>query len=85
MTRITRIVTRHPVPIPDQEAGDFLDGFLGGGQADALHGLRCVGAQPLQGQRQVRAALGLGDGVDFVDDHGAYGAQHLAPGAAGQK
>ena len=39
--------------------------------------------QPLQRERQVRAALGAGDGVDLVDDHRLDRAQHVA-GAGGQ-
>ena len=34
--------------------------------------------QPLERQREVRAAARADHGVDLVDDHGAHGAQHLA-------
>ena len=36
-------------------------------------GLRGVRGQALERERQVRAALGLRHGVDFVDDHRAHG------------
>ncbi len=63
----------------DQEVGDALERALRRREADALD--RRVGAaavlvsadqmvEPLQGQREVRAALGCRDGVDLVDDHG---------------
>ena len=65
--------TWHRHPMPDQELRHLLDGLLRRGQADALHGLRGIRRQPLERERQMRAALGLRHGVDFVDDHGAHG------------
>ena len=73
------------VPISDQQPRDFLDGLLRRGQADALDGLRGVRVHARQRERQVRAALGLRDGVDFVDDHRAHRREHLAARGAGQQ
>ena len=53
----------------DQEAADLLERVLGGAQADPLHVAARRLRQPLERERQVRAALGLRDGVDLVDDH----------------
>ncbi len=50
------------------------------------HGRR--GAQPIEPrerQRQMRAALVAGQGVDFVDDHRPHAAEYLAALAAGQQ
>ena len=53
-----------------EEAGDLLERALGGREADALRrALGCELLEPLEGEREVRAALGGGDGVDLVDDH----------------
>ena len=60
----------------DQQPGDGLDRALGGRQADPLHRLRGQVLQPLQGQRQVRAALVARDRVDLVDDDRADRSQH---------
>ena len=40
--------------------------------------------EPLEAERQVRAALGAGDGVDLVDDHRADAAEDVPP-ARGQQ
>ena len=56
-----------------REARDLLDRLLRGRQADALQ--RRAGhdlLQPLERQRQVRAAPRADDGVDLVDDHRAH-------------
>ena len=59
---------RHVRRRPDQEPPDLLERLLRRRQADPLDvaagGLR----EPLERQRQVRAALGRGDRVDLVDD-----------------
>ncbi len=51
--------------------------------------MRCSGAgevlEALQRQREVRAALVAGQGVDLVDDHRAHRSQHLPPADAGQQ
>ena len=52
-----------------QEMRDLLDRLLRRRQADARRPVRQQ-VKPLQRERQVRAALVVGDGVDFVDDHG---------------
>ena len=54
---------------------NFLEGPLGGAQADALQRTvaRAQGFQPLHRQDQVGAALGRCHRVDLVDDHGIDG------------
>ena len=62
----------------DQEAPDLLQRVLGGAQPDPLHvALRHLG-EPLQRHREVRAALGLRDRVDLVDDHPLGALEELA-------
>ena len=67
-----------------EEARDFVDGAHGGRQADPLRGrgVGIVGAsqriEALQADREMRAALGGGDGVHLVDDHRVHFAQGLA-------
>ena len=70
-----------------EEAGDLRQRPLGGREADALQLAAVLGdhaLQPLQAERQVRAALGAGDGVDLVDDHRADAAEDVPP-ARGQQ
>ena len=61
-----------------QQAGDGLDGTLGGGEPDPHRRLGAEALQPLEGEREVGAALVPGHGVDLVDDDGAHRAQRLA-------
>jgi len=71
----------------DQQPGHGLDRPLGGRQPDPLQRLvlpRKV-LEPLQGQRQVRAALVPGHGVDLVDDDGAGRGQHRAAPLGGHQ
>ena len=65
---------------PPEEAGDLLRRADGGGQADALRGRRQHRIQPFEREREVRAALGGGDGVHLVDDHGLDRGEGLACG-----
>ena len=67
----------------DHEAADLLERVLRRRQADPLH--RPLGhlLQALERDREVRAALGLRDGVDLVDDHG-LGAGEDLPHLAGE-
>ena len=58
-----------------EEAGDLLARGDGRGQADALGRPFEEVVEALQGQRQVGAALGGGEGVDLIDDDGLDGAQ----------
>ena len=54
-----------------EELRDLFDGPHGGRQPDALQRTPpCSVLEPLQRQRQVRAALGRHQRVDLVDDHG---------------
>ena len=62
----------------DEEAADLLERVLRRAQPDALHRPLGQRLEPLERQRQVRAALGRRDGVDLVDDHPLDPAQHLA-------
>ena len=82
------IVTSRSGPGPAEEPGDRLERPLRGGQPDPLHRRfvvrRRAGTQrleALEAERQVRAALRAGDGVDLVDDHVLDAAQDLAGGA----
>ncbi len=63
-----------------QEAGDLVHRADGGRQADAAGGARQQFVQPLQGQREVRAALGAGDRVHLVQDHRLHAGQRVPRG-----
>ena len=65
-------------PAAGEEARDLLDRAHGGRQPDALGRLRQHRVEPLEGEREVRAALGAGHGVHLVDDDGLDAAQRLA-------
>ena len=71
-----------------EERRHLVDRAHGGGQTDALcNGLADLlaeGVEPLEGHGQVRAALGAGDGVHLVDDHGVDATQRL-PRLRGQQ
>ena len=54
----------------DQQAGDRFDRPLGGRQPDAHRPVAADVFESFEGQREVRAALVAGDGVDLVDDDG---------------
>jgi hypothetical protein len=71
--------------LPHQEPGQGRDGLLGGGEPDALG--RCVAqlGEPLERERQMRAALVAREGVDLVDDHRVDGAEQLAAAPGGQQ
>jgi hypothetical protein len=88
------------MPDAGEEAGDQLNGVLRRGEADALRWLfhphehrtrreAVVAAdqsvQPLQREREVRAALVVGDGVNLIHDHGAHAGEVLAALAGGQQ
>ncbi len=61
-------------------AGDLLDRPDGGGQPDPLRRALEVGVEALERQRQVRTALGAGEGVHLVDDDRLDPGQGLAGG-----
>ena len=70
---------------PAEEARDLLERVLGGAQADPLQaragatgGAAGLQLEALERQRQVRAALGRGHGVDLVDDHRLRTLEHAA-------
>ncbi len=65
-----RVDHRHAARRPDHEAADLFQRILRRAQPDPLHVAPRLLDQPLQRDRQVRAALGLRDGVDLVQDHG---------------
>ena len=62
----------------DEQAGNFLDRLLRGAQADALEPRIAKGVEPLQRERQVRAALVPRHGVNLVHDDGARALQHFS-------
>ena len=64
----------------DEEARDFLDRLLRGRQADAGQPALAQRLEPLQRQRQMAAALVVGNRMDLVDDHAARAGQHQASG-----
>ena len=68
-----------------QEAGDLVDGTLRGRQSDAHDAPLVEPLQPLERQRQVRAALVAHHGVDFVDDHGLDRVQQRAALGRGEQ
>ena len=53
----------------DEEAPDLLERVLRRGEPDPLHVMLGLRREPLEREREMRAALGLRDGVDLVDDH----------------
>src|SRR4051794_19856188 len=63
----------------------FLDRLLRRGKPEAQQRLRGDLLQALERDGQVCAAARADDGVDFVDDDGARGAQHLAAALRGQQ
>ena len=71
-------------PPAGQVGGDLLDRAHGGRQPDPLGRAVEQLVEPVEGDREVRAALGVGDGVHLVDDHRLDAAQRLA-GRAGQQ
>ena len=60
------------------EAADLLERALRGREADALERLLDERLEPLDGQRQVRPALGAGDGVHLVEDQRPDALERLA-------
>ena len=72
---------------PRQQAGDHLEGALGGRETDPLQPSPPGGDQmvePLEGEGQMGSPLVPGQGVDLVDDHGVDTAQHR-PGRRGRQ
>ena len=64
--------------VAGDEAADLLERALRRREADPLRRLVEQRVEPLEREREVGAALGAGDGVDLVDDHGLDPAQRLA-------
>ncbi len=69
----------------DQQSSDGLDRPLRRGEADALGAALAERVQALERERQVRAALVAGHGVDLVDDDRPHAAQPLAALAGGHE
>ena len=61
-----------------EEPRDFVERALRCGEADPLRRSLAVRLEPLERQREMRAALGRHQGVDFVDDDGVDRPQRLA-------
>ena len=64
----------------DQEARHRLDRLLGGGEADAQQSIAAERGQTFQRKCQMSAALVRRQRMDLVDDDGAGGREHRAPG-----
>ena len=64
-------------PLPVRKSRDLLDRLLRG-RKPMRNGWFAEQLQPLERKRQVRAALVVGDGVNFVHDHRLDIAQNLA-------
>ena len=68
-----------------QECGDRFDRRLRRREADALE-RRCRDLlEPLEGQGEMRAAAGVDDGVNLVDDDRLDGPEHVPAALAGQQ
>ena len=67
-----------------QEPGHLVDRADGRREPDPAGGALEQGVEAFQGQREMGAALGAGDGVNLVDDDGVDAAQRLA-GLGGQQ
>ena len=63
-----------------EERGQRVDRLRRRRDADARRRRRAQRLEPLERQREMRAALVARDRVNFVDDHRAHRAQHLAAG-----
>ena len=71
--------------VADEQPRDRLDRSLGGGQPDPRRALVAQRLEPLEREREVRAPLVPGDGVDLVHDHRLGGPQQLAAALAGDE
>jgi hypothetical protein len=61
-----------------EEARDFFERVLCGGEADPLRRLLAMAREPFERQREVRAAFGRHERVDLVNDHRLDTAQRFA-------
>ena len=64
----------------DEKARNFFDRFLRRGQTDALQRIFRERGKTFNAQREMRAAAIVDDGVNFIHDERAHGAEHLAAG-----
>ena len=71
--------------VADQQTADGLDRTLGGREPDPMGAGVTQRLEPLEGQREVRAALVARDGVDLVDDDRLHRAQELPTLVAGDE
>ncbi len=71
--------------IAGKKVRDGLDRLLRGGKADADGRMLEQGFEPLERKRQMRAAFIVGDGVDFIHDHGFDVAQDGAASLGGEQ
>ncbi len=71
--------------VAGQEGGDDFDRRLRRGQADALERRCGERLEPLERQGEVRAAAGVDDRVNLVDDDRLNGPEHGAAALAGQQ
>src|SRR5262245_22182755 len=77
---MARIDDGRPLAGAAQEVRDVLDGVLRGRESDAQQTIATEGAETLQRQGEMAAALVGGDRVDLIDDHRPGGRQHAAAG-----
>ena len=82
MIRRTRTTVR--VPKPGEKSCYFIQGSLRRGKTNALGRCLAQQLQPLERERQMRAALGAGDSVYFIDDHGPDAAEHATTPRRGE-
>ncbi len=68
--------------VADEQPGHRLDRALRGREPDAGRAVVAERLEPLEGEREVRAALVPRDRVDLVHDHGLGGAHQLAAALA---
>jgi len=73
------------IPRTDEEARDFLDRLLRRRKPDALQAPAAHVIEPLERQREMRAAARFDHRVDLVDDDRARASQHLARALRGEE
>ncbi len=69
----------------EQELRDFFDRLLGRRQAYPSQRRAKQRFEPLEREREVRAALVAGDRMNLIDDHRSHVRQHFSPGLGGQQ
>src|SRR5581483_6743306 len=83
--RAVRMISWTGVLRSNQEPSDLLDRLLSSREADAWDLTVGERRETLEGNGQVEASLAADHRVNFVDDHGARGGQHLSAGLRPQQ